>query len=67
MLRELEKRFVNNNVLLKNTSIWKGKKITKARLSVCSKKLIFSYGNLDWAARQPDVTQKISRKFFIYS
>ena len=37
MLRELEKRFVNNNVVLKNTSIWKGKKITKACLSVCSK------------------------------
>ena len=29
MLRELEKRFVNNNVLLKNTSIWKGKKSRK--------------------------------------
>ena len=29
MLRELEKRFVNNNILLKNTSIWKGKKSRK--------------------------------------
>lgn len=29
MLRELEKRFVNNNVLVKNTSIWKGKKSRK--------------------------------------
>ena len=29
MLRELEKRFVNNNILLKNTSIWKGKKSQK--------------------------------------
>ena len=29
MLRELEKRFVNNNVLLMNTSIWKGRKSRK--------------------------------------
>ena len=29
MLRELEKMFVNNNILLKNTSIWKGKKSRK--------------------------------------
>ena len=29
MLRELEKRFVNNNVLLMNTSIWKERKSRK--------------------------------------
>ena len=29
MLRELEKRFVKNNVLLMNTSIWKGRKSRK--------------------------------------
>ena len=63
MLREHEKRFVNDDSLLKNTSIWKEKK-DRGSLTLCTfKDLSCSYGNLDLAASN----SRNTRKFFSYS
>ena len=59
MFREHEKKFVNDDFLLKNTSIWKEKKNHGSPPLCMFKDLSFSYGNLDQAARQTVITQGI--------
>ena len=49
---EHQKKFVNDDFLLKNTSIWKEKKNHGSPPLCMFKDLSFSYGNLDQAARQ---------------
>ena len=44
---EHEKKFVNDDFLLKNTSIWKEKKNHGSPPLCMFKDLSFSYGNLD--------------------
>ena len=56
MFREREKKFVNDDFLLNNTSIWKGKKNHENPPLCTFKDLSFSYGNLDQAARQTVIT-----------
>ena len=57
MLKEYEKKFVNDDFLLNNTSIWKEKKNRGSPPLYTFKDLSFSYVNLDWAASQTVVTQ----------
>ena len=59
MFREHEKKFVNDDFLLNNTSIWKEKKNHGSPPLCMFKDLSFSYGNLDQAARQTVITQGI--------
>ena len=58
MLKEYEKKFVNDDFLLNNTSIWKEKKNRGSPPLYTFKDLSFSYVNLDWAASQTVVTQE---------
>ena len=60
MLKEYEKKFVNDDFLLNNTSIWKEKKNHGSPPLYTFKDLSFSYVNLDWAASQTVVTQENS-------
>ena len=52
MLKEYEKKFVNDDFLLNNTSIWKEKKNRGSPPLYTFKDLSFSYVNLDCAASQ---------------
>ena len=61
MFREHEKRFLNDDSLLKNTSIWKEKKDDGSPTLCTFKDLSCSYGNLDLAASN----SRNTRKFFL--
>ena len=59
MLREHEKKFVNDDFLLKNTSIWKEKKKSWNSTSVHAQRLKFLVWKPRLAARQTVMTQEI--------